>query len=313
MNDDVYTSIISVYYISKFFGLTSYVLVNKNGVRKFKTNLSSVVYGCIYTTCHGLCCFFINNFYYDYTGFDSILKHTILLQVNGLVVFVFTFLFIYVDKHSKFVSILNLILECDREIIKLGIFIEYKYIKKFSIKIIIWEFTMYIVMYLFMDFTLRANNLVLVVFQLLDTFLRLSVLLYYEIFILLLQQRYLAINSILRMSVLHPTKKCRFSATNYSIKILLKSAQIYKILFKIVQNVNEIYSVQLLVYLATFFVNEITHIYGACTTLIRAKTFNDFKNCLHSVIWSSYYSVHVFIIIISTSKLAQNVSYILIF
>lgn len=309
MDDDVYISIIPVYYMSKCFGLASYVPVKENGIRKFKNNLNYVVYGCIYTTCHVLCCFYISNFYYNFLGSEAILKSTLILQVNGLVLFVFTFLFIYICKHSKYVSVLNLILECDRSIKKFGIFIDYKYINTFSIKIMFFEVAVYLIMYVLMDFNSSSPNIALAFFRLLDTLLKLSILLYYEIFILMLQQRYLALNNILRMAIYYKTNKPTHFETVYHINILLKITQIYKYLFKIVKNVNDIYSVQLLVYIAIFFVNEVTHIYGACTTIIHAKNYKDLKNISNPVLWLSYYAVHIFIIIISSSKLTQNVCY----
>lgn len=307
--DDLFISVKLLYYLSRLFGLSCYVPSKVNGERVFKKNLFSVQYGCVFITCHGLCSIILYNYFYKYRNFEIILRIVFRLQVNGLIFYFFTLLHMHIYKSSEFVIILNQLFTCDEQLKLLGISVDYKYVYKYTIKIIILEFIFYSLIFIFVK--LELNQLFYIIIHFVEIWVRLIFLLYFEIFIIFLQQRYLALNKNLHRYIYYIThESSREHSYSHLSQLCTKTAKIHRNLHKIFQNVNDVFSFNLLVYFSLIFTIQLTHIYSIASKIINFEIVTDFDQLISSLYWITYYMVQAYIVIFLCSRLAKDVSYI---
>lgn len=199
-------SLIAMYYTSRVLGLSSYEPVQKNYRQIYKKNIGVVVYGCIIITLHGLCNIYVFDVRYNGSGSETVLAIAFWFQINTIVLFTFTFLGLYICKHANYIKILNQILKID-DLKILGIFINYIDINKFAINDYGGNIFVLCIIYSIAYWNTNDALYIYAINLFFEVWIRLLVMLHLQVFILLVRQRYRALNQNLEETLDHIKEK----------------------------------------------------------------------------------------------------------
>lgn len=315
--DDLFTSLLPAYIISKVIGTVPFNPVGVKGERKFEINNVTCIYGLILTTCHALLTIWVYIRIFTSDG-EKVYGVMLFLQCVGDMGLILTILCSNYYYKNDQVVLLNIIAELDVELKQMGVLPNYRKIMKYSCARIAMEIVLICVCYLmvfYADDGISGKRLYLYFSNyILGMMLKFSVFLQLENWLLILCERFNAIRENL-VSVLEVTSQYAKSDHSRLICAIGKTASTHKKLCSYVKKLNDMYSWQLLITITLVFVILLTHMFNFCRFIIRMNSV-DTASVINSVFWLGYYSIKILILCSLCSGLSgkvRSVNYLIIY
>lgn len=305
--EDLFTSLLPGYIISKVIGTVPYNPVGVKGERKFEISKPTCIYGLILFICHVFLTVWL---YIDIYNMDEkIWSVMVLMQCIANIILILTLLWSNYYYRNNQIILLNIIAELDAELKQIGVFPKYRKIFKYSCARIVMEIALDCTCYLLIFYvdTGVFNNQLYPYFAIytLDTFLKFSIFLQLENWLLILCERFDAIHDNLisaHEDILHFAKSDRSGL----ICAIGKTASTHKKLCCYIKKLNDMYSFQLLMTTAFVFAILLTHTFNVCRFIIR-KNSVDYASVLNSAYWIIYHSLKFLILCSLCSRLGTKV------
>lgn len=305
--ENIFTSILPLYYFAKLLGMASYKPIEFNNRIYFKKDRSNLFYGYFMQTILQLITIYVFICIVRSNLMEPIMKIIFLLQANCLLLFSLAIFGSYVCFNGKFICILNKLVEIDSILEQMSIIPDYKIVSNYFLGIILIEIIWYVI-YIGISFYTNTQNFPYFIAHLIFIWFSLIIFLYLTGFTVIHELRLLALNTNL-YDVFNNNKNNMVNPKTDIANAIRDTSNLYKRLIFNAKTVNDIFSIQILVYVVLIFLIEVSHLYKICSSIIQHDTNEtNFKIYTTSIYWSLYFGYKLLLLTHLCGQLSQSVS-----
>lgn len=309
--ENIFVSISPLYYFSKILGMANYKPVAYNNRLHFVKGRIIVLFGYFMLTIFLLTALFLFSHIIINNHSEDITKIIFVLQANCLLLFALSIFGSYYYFNNKLIKILNKLIEIDAILKQMGISLNYKAISKYFVRSIVIEIIWYAV-YTGLTFYKNVRNFNSFMANLLFIWNALIIFLYLTGLILIFKQRLVALDRNLK-EVITLNYYRQNNMTNRIdsaiVNTIRKTTNLYKRLSFMVADVNDMFSIQITVFVMLIFVIEVSLLYKICSSISQYDIKGSgFEDKITSIFWSVYFGYKFVLLTHFCGQLSQHVS-----